>query len=493
MLRLRTRFFSALLLVAASGAALAQGNRIFLFPSGVSPNVTVLDAATLANVGTVVASPNAFLALGTPSGSKYYILSNNSVRTLTIVNVSNLSAPVYKDLGANASAGAITPDGKKVVVAAGTLKIYDTTTDQLIADVGVGGGPTELEVANDSSRAFVMSTGSGLVSIVDLTANPPVVTNQVSVSAPLSMALRPDNKSLLVLVPNGIRQINLKSGNISDPVSINNVFNGKVLATPDSARAVVINRGSPPLNVSQIVDLSGVNPAQQIGPANQTFDRIAIVDNSTAFGIVVGSPNFVVKIDLGTGSTTSQTYGQNARSLDVSPNGQALYVAMLSGSTGSVARVDVALNSAITQSLGIPPTGVSAVFPPPTTGAASMTINGGDRQNVIAGQAAEVPLSVKLVTADGSPVFNAPVTFAATAAGVTFSPTQPSRTNSRGIAQAVVTVAAASSLGREPSEQSAAHGSAASPEPVEQGIQTIAITASTPGGGAVNFTLTVGS
>src|SRR5881628_33913 len=69
----------------------ATGNRVFALPSGSSLNITVLDANTLANVGTIPATPNVFQVLATPDGSKYYVLSNNSTRTVTVVNASNLA------------------------------------------------------------------------------------------------------------------------------------------------------------------------------------------------------------------------------------------------------------------------------------------------------------------------------------------------------------------------------------------------------------------
>lgn len=470
-------------LLGLSPGLQAQANRLFVFPSGGSLNTAVLDATTLANVGTVVASPNAFKALAVPDGSKYYVISNNAVRTITVVSASNLAAPRYIDLGANASAAVITGDGRKLLVSAGTLKVFDTSTDRQIADVGVGGGPTDIEVTNDSRTAYVISTGAGLVSVVDLTANPPALLNQISIGSPFSMAMRPDNKNLLVLVPNGIAVISVKTNTLLSMLPLNNVTSGKILVTPDSARAVVVNRGTPPLNSSQVVDLSSGN-ATAIGGGNLGFDDIAIANSSTAFGLV-SRANTVTRIDLPTAATTDQSYGLNSRALDFSPNGKVLYLSSASGS--SVTRVDLSSNAPVTQSVGVAPTGLSAVFPPPASGAANISINGGDKQTVIAGQTTIVPLSVKVTTADGSPVFNVPVTFSTTASGVTFDPPlQPSRTNSKGIAQANAIIAAAS-LRSDDAPALTADGA------VDQFLQTITITASAGGAGAITFTLTLGS
>src|SRR5205814_2069337 len=109
------------------------------------------------------------------------------------------------------SAGAITPDGSKLLVTAGTLKIYRTDTDALIADLPVGSGPTEIQITNDSAKAYIMASPSGLITVVDLSANPPVVTGQIAISGPLSMAIRPDNRHLVVLSAAGLNLISTRT------------------------------------------------------------------------------------------------------------------------------------------------------------------------------------------------------------------------------------------------------------------------------------------
>jgi uncharacterized protein (TIGR03437 family) len=472
-------FFYAAIVLSASLSLHAQANRVFVFPSGGSPNVTVLDASTLANAGTVVSSPNAFQAVSVPDGSKYYIVSNNATRTLTIVSANNLSAPRYVDLGTNASAAAITPDGRFLLVTAGTLKVFRTDTDAQVADVGVGIGPTDIEVSNDSRRAYVMSTTSGLISVVDLTASPAAVLNQISIGSPLSITLRPDNKSLLVLVPNGIVPVTLNTNSAGATIPVGSLGSGRILVTPDSTRAVVVNRGLPPLSVSQVINLATGAPTQ-IGAANQAFSQIVILDNATAFGLTTDST--VALIDLASGAAAVQTYGQNTRSIGAAPNGKTLFLASTTNS--NVTRVDVSTNTPSSQAVGVAPTGFAVVFPPPTSGAANITINGGDRQTLFAGQTAPVPLSVLITTADGSPVFNAPVTF--TGSGVNFSPAQqPVVTNTRGIAEVFVSLPPPAS-GARPDGSLAASADAG----IGQGAPTTTVTAASPAG-SVNFTLTV--
>ncbi len=478
------------MLWVTTGALRAQNNRVFLFPSGGNPNVTVIDAASLAVLGSIPASPNVVQAVGLPDGSKYYVVSNNPAgSTITVANAS-LGVIRQITLPATASAAVVTPDGRRLLVTAATLRVYDTATDSALAAVSVGAGPTDIEVTNDSARAYVMSGNGSLVTAVNLTNN---TVASVAFPQPLAIALTPSNTRLLVLEPNRLSIVNPLTNSVQATVALSLAF-GKILVTPDSSRAVVLNQSSPPLNISQVVDLTS-QAVTQIGNGVQGFDQIVLVDSSTAFGILTGT-NTVARIDLGTGAVTIQSYGANTRRMDVAPNGKTLYLtSVASPPTTNVSRVDVTTNSvAASTSVPVAPSGLAVVFPPPTTGATGMALNGGDRQNLVAGQSTPFPMSVRVTTTDGSPVFNYPVTFATTATGATITPTQqPVRTNSRGIAQAFLTTPppAPSTLEAEPTV-SAASESLSDGEPVAQGIETISVSATAAGTPGVTFTITVG-
>ncbi len=475
MPRVRPLLCVAFVLLGAAAVLPAQ-NRLLLFPSG-SSTVTVLDAATLNTLGTVTASPFAFQGLATPDGSKYYIVGTDGI--LTIVNASNLSARQV-NLGVAVSAAVLTPNGKRLLVSAGRLRIFDTSTDQELVSGGldVGSGPTAIEVNNDSSRAYVVCSGAALIAAVNLTNN--TVAGQIPMRQPQSIALTPDGAKLLALKPDGLAVIDVVRNTVRGtiPVSNSGITSGTVLVTPDSSKAVVRIDGVAPFNLSQIVDLT----SQELTPigVNQGLDQLVITDNATAFGIVTGLGS-VAKINLATGAAQIQTYGLNTRWISAAPNGKTVYLTSLQNK--SVTRLDVASNlptpPPVTVSLA--PSRSSAVFPPPTTGAASAAVNGGDNQIVSTGQTAAIPLSVQVATSDGSPVFNYPVTFSTAADGVTITPNQPSTTNTRGIAEVFVSIAAA-----------AAETAAGAP-PVRQGLQSIVVTATAGAAGAVSFTLTFGA
>jgi len=497
MLRSRTIWLAGLFALAV-GAGLGQvqapAGRAFAFPSGGSSNVTVLDAGTLANVGTIAASPNAFQVVGTPDGSKYYVIANNSVRTITVVNAANLAVLRQIDLGVNASAAVVTGDGRRLLVSAGRLRIFDTANDTELVPGGldVGAGPVDIQVSNDSARAYVMSTSASVVSIVNLSNN--TIANQASILGPVSMALLPNAQRLIVLSGATLSLLNPNTGSLLATAPLPQVVNGKLLVTPDSTRALVVNLGFAPQNTPLLVDLASL-VVTPVGSGVFGLDRAVVTDNTTAYGIVNGT-NGIARIDLTTGAVTLQNYGANTRGLEVSPSGKSVYLASFAGS--SIQRVDVTSNLvANTANIGVAPQGVGVAIPPATQ-AANIELNGGNRQNLIAGQSTQVPLSVRVTASDGNPAFNVPVTFASADNRLSYTPAQPSRTNSLGIAQAQVSVAAPTSSLRVEGQAGMPALQAATPDGggVKQfgaDVQIVNVTATAPGTGGVTFTLTIGT
>lgn len=481
-----------LMLVVAAGSLTAQtGGRLFLFPQTSGQNITVLDATTLASVGAILSPPNVSSVVGLPDGSKYYIIANNPSQTVTVVSGSSLSVVKQISLGANASTAVVTPDGRRLLITAGTLRIFDTSTDTEVGNVPAGSGPTDIEVTHDSTRAFVMAA-SGTITVVNLTNNQQVA--QYAQPGPLSMALLPSNFRLLILNSDGtLRAINPNNGNETLNLSVP-VSTGKVLLAPDGSRAVILNRGFTPTVSSVVVDLT-TNEIRTIGTGGTQFDQMVIADPTTAFGLI-SVASTVSKIDLTTATPTTQSYGAATRALDVSPNGKNLYLVSFQNRT--VLRIDTATNSQqANQTVSIPPVG-AALFPlPAATGATAMNLNGGDRQNVLAGQTTPFPLTVKVTTSDGTPIFNQAVTFSTSTTGVTFSPPQPSRTNSKGVASAFVKVPPAASSAQPAPEggtdtQAASEGDHRAAQ-FDSGVQTITVSATAQNTPGVNFTLSVGT
>ena len=140
--------------------------------------------------------------------------------------------------------------------------------------------------------------------------------------------------------------------------------------------------------------------------------------------------------------------------------------------------------------------GHAVVFPPSQLPPARITVNGGNNQFIPPGRPLPVAVSVQVVDAEGNPILGQAVLFAAEGSPVEviIDTPEPSVTNSRGIASAVVTIpeippepeeSAALSVAEEftqpgepgteeaDPEPAAAKQAALEPAPVEQAQQTV--------------------
>ena len=135
------------------------------------------------------------------------------------------------------------------------------------------------------------------------------------------------------------------------------------------------------------------------------------------------------------------SFGQDSRDMGISPNNKVIFLSSLPAST--VTRVDVAtIQATNTVVVPVAPTGHAVVFPPSQLPPARISVNGGNNQFIPPGRALPVAVSVRVVDAEGDPILGQAVLFAAEGSPVEviIDTPEPSVTNSRGIASAVVTI-----------------------------------------------------
>ena len=164
----------ALCLLAASSAIQAQD--VFVLPgsSSANTNVLVASATNLSALGAFNAGAGSYQALAKPDGNKFYVIANSGI--VTVVDAAFSNPHQIAALPQAATAAVITPDGRRLLVVAGRLYIFDTTTDAPVVSGGVDVGSSGLDVAVglDGAKAFVIGTQPnlfGLLTAVDLTTN----------------------------------------------------------------------------------------------------------------------------------------------------------------------------------------------------------------------------------------------------------------------------------------------------------------------------------
>ena len=193
------------LATALTIATRANGaDRVILFPFGNSNVLTTLDAATLAETGTIEAPASAFKVQQSLNGGKYYIVTQRSQSSVVVVDAASLRTTKALNLPAGPSDAVLTPDGKYLLVAAANIQVIDTTTDELLTTIQVAGAPTQILVDDTSRRAYALTSNGNQIAVIDL-ATLSVIT---SVSAPNSgsIALTTNNARLLAVTTSGVRQ-----------------------------------------------------------------------------------------------------------------------------------------------------------------------------------------------------------------------------------------------------------------------------------------------
>src|ERR1022692_2452299 len=121
-----------------------------------------VNSSSLTSLANFTAGDSTFLILPKPDGSKYYVIAKSTTNSVTTVDTNFENPKVIASFVTNPSAAAITPDGTKLVVAAGTLHIFETTKDQELVPGGINTQYTIIDVALslDGQTAYVLGTST---------------------------------------------------------------------------------------------------------------------------------------------------------------------------------------------------------------------------------------------------------------------------------------------------------------------------------------------
>src|SRR6267154_2040606 len=172
--RLNAFALGALLLLCA---AASNAQNVFVLPasSSGSSNVGVFSANPFSNVANLTANTAANLVLSTADGSKFYIVSNSGGNSILATDSTFSTPRVVQSSGVQPTSALITPDGRRLLVGAGTLFIIDTASDgSLVAGgLNVMGAVIDIAVNVESTKAFALvNTGASTqLTVVDLSTN----------------------------------------------------------------------------------------------------------------------------------------------------------------------------------------------------------------------------------------------------------------------------------------------------------------------------------
>ena len=505
MLLIRTLALCLLVLLMGADGAKAGGH-VFLF-STATDVITVLDSDDLSPVTMLAGTMAAREVIASPDGKKYYIISSRSTETILVVDVETLTITKRISLGANPRVVEMTPDGRYLLIGAGSLRVLDVETDREIgAGIAVGKGPTDIVVDSPSAKAYVLADGGDVISVIDLGTL--TVEQTLNVADVTSIALTPDDFRLLAVSQRKLR--NFRTADLEEISSIDSkttIVDGEILPFPNSTQAFARNSSGRTPNTSEIFDLD-LRTATTVGDVGaERFVEVMILSNERAIG-VFNRTGELGSIDLTTKPAAVEIlpFAENTRNITLSPNKRFLFA--VSHDDSSVTKIDLE-NDTVVASVNVPiaPSRHSTVFGPSQLPPALITVNGGDNQYIPPDIVVPVAISVKVTDAEGSPIAGVPVLFAAESSPVEvlIEPAGSGLTNILGVASAVVTIppipppveeeaVAAALADAEATELAATEGevteeavlsaSSVEPEPVEQEvdvIEPIVLTARTVG------------
>ena len=443
-----------LLIIAVLGlfASHLIGQTAFLLPGSATgtPNVTAYTVSPFSGVGTFVATTSAFQVLSRADGSEFYVISNSSSNTVITTTSSLGNVTSLIGFGTGASTAIRTPDGQKILVAAGTLNIVNTVNDSVDVPINVGGTAIDLAASIDSTQAYVLvSTGNGYqLADVDLR----------QLTAVKTLAI-PGTAASVTAGPNGLIYVGTTNGLLEvDPTSLvvlNSIPTsgtpGKLSFTPSGRYGL-----SPNLNNSTgvalfVVDLtlkSVVAPPFTTTTVPNQLSQVFVVGDNLAYGFSQSTASLYTLQISSQSATNFQFAGAGTVQLAAVTNDLATTSAIPVGthtatkyllfvSAGVLYEFDIANNNIVQQSTLQNAAGaLSIANPSNSSGFPSAVFAYGDQQTVAVG-ATSVPIVLRAVDQNGKPVPGVGVNFTSSSGATISNPS--SLTNIDGLASTRIT------------------------------------------------------
>ena len=428
-------------LFAAAGLRAQAQQNVFVLPgpNSTASTVTVFSSNPFSNITGFTAGAGTFQVLGTPDGSKFYAIANSGSSTVTIVP-NSFTNPKSINLGAQATAAAISEDGKRVAVAAGALHLFDTSTDTDLLPNGVvlGAGVTAIDVAASLDGKYFFALGSN-TSGGSVLARVETSTGQVSASLPITgptiaVAVGP-NGLVYVSAPNQVIEVNPNTFTVTaNGVSIGmNAKPGKAVFTPDGLYALVPNQTPTTGSSALLIGLSSHAVVNTVQPFQVILDRLLVL-NSTTFLAYASQNQSLYQISLATNGNLNITgysipgvgsvnVSGAVFSNEVPIGGRSSPQYLYTTTPGTLYRTDVPSNSLSGQFPLAASAGALSFAGAAITGTLPTTLLEYGNNQTIAPGGVSLPIVVRVLDNNGNPVSGITITFGTNNSAASVSPT----------------------------------------------------------------------
>jgi uncharacterized protein (TIGR03437 family) len=434
------------LFLCASGLRAQAQEDVFAVPGANSIGTSVLafSANPLDNITGFSTGAGTFLILAKPDGSKFYAIANSGSATVTEIPNTFASSQTIGNLGTQATAAAMSEDGKRLAVAAGLLHIFETTgdTDILPNGISIGSGITVFDVAAslDGSTFYVLgSTNTSANSVQSVLAAVNASTGQISASLPITgpteaVSVGP-NGLVYISAPNQILELNPTTlATTTANAIVVNGKPGKLVFTIDGLYALAINEtistGSLVLQIGlsshavlNTLLSSGFNaPLTQLEALNSSTILAYSSQNQSLYQIGISS-NGGLSINAfalpGIQTSTVQGFAlSNEVPAGTRSDPESLFVAV----NGTIYREDLPTSTVTGQfPLSITTGGLSFAGAATTGTLVTTLLQYGSNQTLALG-GTSLPLVVRVLDNNGNALSGITVTWAASSSSASLSP-----------------------------------------------------------------------
>lgn len=427
----------------------AFSQNVFVMPpgDGVLRPIVPFTADPFAPAGSgLAAAQDSFLAFSNAAGTKYFFVGRSSTDTVVVTdNAYNIITRL--NLGAGATAAALSGDGRYLVVTAGSIQIVNTAT-YLVTSLDGGIAPNDVAIARDSSKAFVTSQSSNRLTAVDL--NSLAISGVLPNLGPLNGVSVGPNALVYAAAQNALYEIDPRDLTIRNGAAISlNAQPGKpVFASDDFGNIrVVMPNINPAFGGSTLITVDlGARSATYLSANGIILDKVIPVSSTR---VIATSSNLQLYDIFLPSSLNAASFGgltstagvRSAVASNEASTSRFLYLTFSTSNT--VTRIDLSTNT-VSGTLPLSNIPGPLSFAGPSSANSISRIITYNNYQFVNPSTNSLPLVMRAVDSTGRGIANLPVAFNTLASGAVVNP-QTATTDADGYAQ--TTVLAPSALG----------------------------------------------